>query len=247
MRAVRRTPPPVSSPPPVPPESRTSGWFRAAIALALLALAGLAALNVWLYGERTRYEAETARLRESMTALERARADAIVASEEDKLRVALELLRRQARVEDALHLSVSLDSGAMYLEREGALLREMPVEIGPERQVGTPPDTVRLAAPRGVRTIARILDDTATWTVPAWVYESRGLAPEPNGARATAQAGALGPAAILLDGGTIIYALPERGPLADSAWVMPGAIRARAADLRAIAPNLAPGMRVYFY
>ena len=48
-----------------------------------------------------------------------------------------------------LHLSVSVDSGTMFLEREGAVLREMPVRVGREQLAGTAPDTVRVAAPRG--------------------------------------------------------------------------------------------------
>jgi hypothetical protein len=59
--------------------------------------------------------------------------------------------------------------------------------------------------------------------------------------------GALGSIALLLDGGTVVYALPAAGPLNDSTFVLPGAIRARREDLAAIAPSLTPGMRVYFY
>jgi hypothetical protein len=45
----------------------------------------------------------------------------------------------------------------------------------------------------------------------------------------------------------VIYALPDSGILADSSFVLPGAIRVSRADLRALAPNIAPGMSVYFY
>ena len=54
-------------------------------------------------------------------------------------------------------------------------------------------------------------------------------------------------AAIRLDGGTVIYTLPSVGPLNDSNYVLPGAIRVRASDLKAIVPNLRPGVAVYFY
>jgi hypothetical protein len=53
--------------------------------------------------------------------------------------------------------------------------------------------------------------------------------------------------AILLEGGTVIYSLPEKGPLADPAYVLPGAIRARAEDLQAVVPNVTRGTAVYFY
>ena len=88
----------------------------------------------------------------------------------------VELFKRQAKVDPSLHLSVSLDSSVMYLEREGALLREMPITVGPERRVGTPPDTVHIAAPRGKRTVEAVLGESDAWEVPAWVYADRGLA-----------------------------------------------------------------------
>ena len=216
---------------------------RGVIVVLVLSLAGLLAIDAWLIATARRYRAEVTRLRASMTALERERTDAIVAADAHTLRTAVELIRRQARLEPELHLAVSLDSGAMYLEREGALLRAMPVEIGPERRIGAAPDTIRLAAPRGVRTVAAILGDSSRWPVPDWVYLDRGL-PVPAERGVT---GALGAVALVLDGGTIVYTLPAEGPLADSGYVLPGAIRARADDLRAVRPNLREGMRVYLH
>ena len=230
-------------------ERRRARWadFRRShpglIATGLVAVIAFAAMDAWIIAKRARYRKEIERLRSSRTQLERNRTDEILSQEENKLRVAVALLRRQARMEGGLHLAVSVDSSAMYLEREGALLREMPVQIGPERRVGTPPDTVRLAPPRGVRTIARVLGGQDAWEVPPWVYADRGLsAPAERLVR-----GALGPAAILLEGGTIVYSMPSAGPLNDSAYVLPGAVRARAEDLLAILPNLSAGTRVYFY
>ena len=211
----------------------------ASTAVLLSLLAG----DALLIRRRERYEREIERLRESMTTLERDRSSQIVAHERNKVRVAIEMLRRQARGAQELHLSVTLDSGTMYLERDGAVLREMPIHIGPERQIGTAPDTVRLATPRGERTIAEILTENAVWEVPSWVYVDRGIA-EPE---MRSIPSALGPVAILMEGGTLIYSLPSVGPLADSAYVLPGAIRARAEDLRAILPSLKSGQRVYFY
>ena len=217
----------------------------ALVASCIVVLIIMAACDAVVVVQQRRYDAEIGRLRGAMSQLERDRADAIVAGERNKLLVAIELVRRQARIEPALHLSVALDSGAMYLEREGALLRSMPVQIGPERSIGVAPDTVRLAAPRGVRTIAAVLSDTTPWEIPTWVYVDRGIAPPSD--RERTFPGALGATAIVLDGGTIIYSLPREGPLGDSTYVMPGAVRARPEDLRAIVPNLSAGMRVYFY
>ena len=217
----------------------------AVVAISIIVLLTMGACDAFMAAKRRRYETEITRLRASMSQIERERTDALVAGERNKLRVAIELVRRQARIEPALHLSIALDSSAMFLEREGALLRSMPVQIGPERRVGIAPDTVILAAPRGVRTVAAVISDSTAWEIPEWVYADRGLAVPPAAARTFA--GALGTAAVLLDGGTIIYSLPTAGPLSDSTYVMPGAVRARTEDLRAIAPALGSGMRVYFY
>ena len=112
-----------------------------------------------------------------------------------------------------------------------------------ERRIGTPPDTLHMAAPRGARTVERVIGADEAWEVPSWVYTDRGL---PTPTEHTLK-GALGPAAVVLNGGALIYAMPSVGPLNDSTYVMPGSIRARAADLKAIVPNLKPGMTVYFY
>jgi hypothetical protein len=225
----------------VSPRRRAGAAFW--LAVSALAVVVLVAANIAVMARRRASAAEIERLRSAMTAVERARADQIVGREQHTLRIALELLRRQAQLEQTLHLSVTVDSARMYLEREGALLRDMPVQIGPERRVGIPPDTVRLAAPRGVRTVVAVLSDADEWSVPDWVYMDRGI-PLDSARRVR---GALGPVAILLDGGTIVYSMPQVGPLNDSSYVLPGAVRARPADLAAILPNLQAGMRVYFY
>lgn len=230
-------------------ERRRPGWreFRRSypgiLVTMAIALLGFLVIDAWLIRKRLRYKNEIERLRHEMTGLERNRTDAILARDENRLRLALELIRRQSRIDKELHLSVTVDSGVMFLEREGAHLREMPIQIGPEKTVGASPDTVRMVAPRGARTIERIVDEEGSWEVPAWVYADRGLQP---GAERTIK-GALGPAAVVLSGGTVIYSMPSVGPLNDSSYVLPGGIRARAADLKAILPNLKNGMTVYFY
>jgi len=203
----------------------------------------LIALDVWLVRKRERYIEEDARLRDGMSGLQRQQADAILSNEQNKVRMMIELVRRQAQIDKQLHLAVPVDSGVMYLEQDGALLREMPVQVGPERRVGTPPDTVYMVAPRGTRTVERILAGSDAWEIPAWVYTDRGIAVPTD----RALKGALGPAAIVLVGGTVIYSLPSVGPLNDSTYVLPGSIRTRSADIQAIAANLKAGMTVYFY
>ncbi|MGQ0712278.1 MAG: hypothetical protein ACT4PJ_00960 [Gemmatimonadaceae bacterium] len=214
--------------------------FLAAVAIVVL---GVLAIDGYLIYKRTKYRAEIQRLRAGMSEFEIRRADAVLASEEKQLEVMVALIRRQARVDKEIHLSIAVDSAVIALEREGAVLRDMRVEIGPEKTVGTTPDTVRMTVPRGTRSVQRLLTAADGWEVPVWVYTDRGL-PVP---RNRVVKGALGPAAIVLEGGTVLYSMPTAGPLNDSSYVMPGAVRARPEDLQAITPNLARGTKVYFF
>jgi len=246
----QQTPERFTSPPrPQFPERRRPQWreflraYPGILATMGFSLCLLVAMDVWLVKKRERYVEEDARLRESMSGLQRQQADAILSNEQNKVRMMIELVKRQAQVDKQLHLAVPVDSGVMYLEQDGALLREMPVQVGPERRVGTPPDTVFMAAPRGTRTVERILSVDDAWEVPAWVYTDRGVAVPTD----RTLKGALGPAAVVLVGGTVIYSMPSVGPLNDSSYVLPGGVRTRAADLQAIAANLKAGMTVYFY
>ena len=233
-----------------PTDRRRPTWqeFRQAypgilttMGVALLVMVGA---DMWLIYKRVHYEQEIARLRGGMTAFERQKADMLLEADERRFGVMLELIRRQSLGDKALHLSVSVDSGVMYLQREGARLREMAVQVGPEKTIGSAPDTVRLGTPRGVRTVERVLSEDDGWDVPEWVYTDRGL---PSSSPDRGVKGALGPVAIVLNGGTVIYSTPSAGPLNDPAYVMPGSVRARTEDLKAVAPNLKPGMSVYFY
>jgi hypothetical protein len=205
--------------------------------VALVAIDGVLAFKRWQYGR------ETARLRAQMTDVERRRADAILESRENRVQLMMALARRDAVGEKGLNLAVSAEKGAMYLQREGAQLREMPVKIGPEATVGTAPDQVRLAPPLGKRVVVKVVDASYAWEVPTWVWIQRGQAPPPE----RRVEGALGPVALFLDGGAIVYSRPDTGPLADAAYVLPGAVRAEPADLEAIRENLTPGMPAYFY
>ena len=139
--------------------------------------------------ERVQYGRELARMRASMTEIERRRVEAIAASEENRLAIAAELVRRQALGDTELHLAVDTEGGLLYLERQGARLREMRVRLGPEAAVGTPPTS--WSSPR------RWASDRwrGWWTARTagrcrmWVYVDRGL-PVPGDRRIP---GALGP------------------------------------------------------
>lgn len=201
-----------------------------------------AGVNVVLGARYLRYREETSRLRSGMTKAQRERADAVVAAERHRVRVELELIRRQARVDRQLHLAVNVDSSRMILERDGIVLREMTVRLGPERFRGGGDSTVSVQA-LGQRTVERVLSPADSWEVPRLVFEDRGLEiPERRKIR-----GALGRNAILLSEGMVMYAVPESGPLADAAYVLPGSVQVAAEDLKALAASIRPGMAVYFY
>jgi hypothetical protein len=127
-----------------------------------IALAAMVVVDAWLVLKRVKYNHDVAQLRAHMTEAERERTDAIVQSEQNKLRIAIELAKRQAKFDKRLHLNVSIDSSRMYLTREGALLREMPVQFGPERTASESSDARPAAVPRGERTIADLSDTKIT-------------------------------------------------------------------------------------
>lgn len=155
-------------------------------------------------------------------------------------RVVSERLRGAARATPGLALAVSLDSASVTMLRDGLPLRRMVAAFGrPDARI---PDAPALA--RGSWTVDTVLGPKDPWDAPAWAFTARGLAvPAVRAVR-----GGLGPVGVLLDdGGPMVYATPSSGPLADSAWVAPNAIRLSTADLRLMKPNLAPGTPVFVY
>src|SRR5687768_12768942 len=128
-------------------ERRRPGWreFRHAypgiLATMSIALVLMLAVSGWLLYKRIGYQSEIDRLRSGMTEAERQRTDMLMSSTKNRFQVMLELIRRQALGDQELHLAVTVDSSIMRLQREGALLRDMPVSVGPEKVVGTAPDT----------------------------------------------------------------------------------------------------------
>jgi hypothetical protein len=228
------------------PDSRWRELWKAYPRIVRGMLVGIAVLlltDLVLAGKSLQYGWELSRMRASMTETESRRVDAIAESEENRLAIAVELARREALGDAELHLAVDIEKGLLYLERQGARLREMPVRLGPEATVGTPPDVVLLVPPLGKRLVARVVDDSYRWAVPEWVYVDRGW-PVPEDRRIL---GALGPLAIFLDSGAVLYSRPAVGPLNDVNYVLPGSVRMEAPDFAAIRENLQPGVAVYFH
>lgn len=199
-------------------DRRRGNWrdFRQAypgfVFTLILALLAILTLDGFLVYKRRAYTAEVNRLRGAMTEAERARTDAIVQAEQDKARIAIELAKRQAKMEKTLHLGVALDSGRIYLGREGAVLREMAALFGPEVGVTPGSDSLPVVIPRGQRAVVR-LDENK----------------------------------IVLEGGSAIEAASTDVASADTSPIPAGNVRIGLTDMKAIRPNLSPGMRVYFY
>lgn len=214
---------------------------RGRIAILVIVLLAIA-VNLVLGARYLRYREEASRLRAGMTRSQRERADAVVAAERHRMRVEFELIRRRARSDRQLHLAINVDSGRMILERDGIVLREMPVRLGPERFRGGGDSTISVQA-LGQRTVERLLSARDAWEVPRVVFQDRGLAVPPR----RRIRGALGGDAILLSEGTVVYSVPESGPLSDSSYVLPGSVQVAAEDLKALAASIRPGMPVYFY
>ena len=148
-------------------DRRREGWgaFREAYPTFLKIIAVvflfLVAGDMWLFYRRNAYGQEISQLRAQMTAAERKKSDLAVESEQDKVRVGIELAKRQAHFDPRLHLSIAVDSGVMYLERDGALLRVMRVSLAPAQVPGFKTkngDTTAVTLPRGQRTIQQVID-----------------------------------------------------------------------------------------
>jgi hypothetical protein len=149
------------------------------------AIWGVAALlllaNGWLLAQRVLDGRESSRLRSQLTNVERERIDAALRADSNRTQVLVELARRQARIDNGLHLSVALDSGIVHLEQEGAVLLTLRAELGPEGWTHTNPrDSVRLAAPRGDRTIEDIAGDTLVMLSGGTVFYADGSTGTPR-------------------------------------------------------------------
>ncbi len=151
-------------------DRRREGWhgFREAYPTFLKVIAVvflfLVAGDMWLFYRRDAYGQEIARLRSGMTDAERKKSDIAVQQEQDKVRLAIELAKRQAHFDPRLHLSIAVDSGVMYLERDGALLRVMRVALAPAKVPGFKTktgDTTTMILPRGQRTVQQVIDGDA--------------------------------------------------------------------------------------
>ena len=135
------------------------------------------------------------------------------------------------------------DSSYVALVRGGVRMRVMKADVGVRRRVGVPPETLVVAPPKGLQIVSRRLGSKDRYEPPQWVWADRSQPmPADRGS-----VGWLGDYSVVTADGALLYAQPAAGPLADSSYVMPGAIRLASRDLAAIRESLTVGTRIYFY
>lgn len=218
-------------------------FFWGTLLVAGLLVAGAAAVGMRV----PRYRAEMEHFNSQLTAAQRATRDSLLQHQEKRTRLAIAVLRRDLRIrsleQKKRHLAIVLDDSVLELRMGRATLRRARLTIGPDSTVRAPDGrTWRLIRPVGERKIAE-RQSSPTYTVPEWVYVSRGQPVPAESARRVP--GGLGAYVIRLDDGTEIYSRPTAGPLAET--VKPGAFMANARDLAAIFDAVDEDTPVYIY
>lgn len=218
-------------------------FFWGTLLVAALLLAGAAAIGTRV----PKYRAEMEHFNSQLTAAQRATRDSLLQQQQQRTQLAIAVLRRDMRIrsleQKKRHLAIVLEDSVLELRMGRATLRRARLTIGADSTVRAPDGrTWRLIRPVGERKIAE-RQNTPTYTIPEWVYVSRGQPVPPENERKVR--GGLGTYVIRLDDGTEIYSQPSAGPLAET--VKPGAFMARARDLAAIFDAVGEDTPVYIY
>lgn len=108
----------------------------------------------------TQYRNEIAALRAGMSGIDKVKADLALASDARRLQVMMALAVRQARTDGGLHMSVSVDSGLLHLEQQGAILRTASVQVGADGWQAVEGDSIPIASPLGIRRVEEVRGDT---------------------------------------------------------------------------------------
>ena len=213
-----------------------------------LAVAGLFVVAAAVVASRVpRYRAETQQFNAQLTTAQRATRDSLLQHQQKRTQLAVAVLRRDMRIRSLensqRHLAIVLEDSMLELRQGRATLRRARLAIGPDSTIRAPDGrTWRLVRPVGERKIAD-KQRSPTYTVPEWVYVSRG---EPVPAESERRvAGGLGTYVLRLDDGTEIYSQPDGGPLAET--VKPAGFMAQARDLAAIFDAVSEDTPVYIY
>lgn len=220
----------------------------------LLLMGGLLGAAAVIARRVPEYQREAALLNQRMTAAERATRDRLMHAETKRSELAIGLLRRELRIkamqQKGVHLAISLEDSTLYLMHGRVPMRQARLQIGGDSVIRADDGrTWRLVRPVGERRLARRLYNS-TYTVPEWVYVSRGLPIPPDSNRKIKDG--LGVYVIELNDGTEIYSIPRRGPLAargDSvpAQPKPASFMAEEKDLGAIIDAVSKDTPVFIY
>ncbi|HEX8431304.1 MAG TPA: L,D-transpeptidase [Longimicrobium sp.] len=218
-------------------------FFWGTLLLAALFLGGAAAVA----SRVPRYQSEAAELASRMSAAERATRDSVLMHKEKRTQLSVAILRRDVRIRALTnkkqHLALSIEDSVLELRHGPATLRRARVTIGADSTVRAPDGrTWRFVRAVGERRLAD-KEVSPVYTVPEWVYVSRGEPVPPEAQRQVA--GGLGRYVMRLDDGTEIYSRPAEGPLAGT--VKPASFMANPTDLAAIFDAVSVETPVYIY
>lgn len=194
-----------------------------------------------------RYRSEAQALNQRMTEAERATRDRILQSKAKRSDLAVALLERDIRIrqlqEKGIHLAIDTEESTLALMHGTRALRKVKVAMGPDSTVRAPDGRQwRFVRALGQRRLAD-KQVSPTYTVPEWVYVSRGEPVPPPDARKVE--GGLGRYVLKLDDGTEIYSEPQKGPLKGQA--KPASFMVKTRDLAAMFDALREDTPVYIF
>ena len=214
------------------------------VVVLLFILAGAAAVAVRV----PQYRREAAEIDRRMSEEEKATRDEILEAQQARTELGIALLQRELRLkaleEKGLHLAINTEDSTLTLRHGPAALRQAKVQIGGDSIIRAPSgQTWRFVGALGERHVQE-KDVGASYTIPEWVYISRGQPVPPEGDRTVD--GGLGRYVLRLDDGTEIYSRPREGPFAEG--VKPAAFVVESeSDLRAIFDAIGKDTPVYIY
>lgn len=217
-------------------------WGTTLVIVFLLGAAAMVAVRV------PQYRSEAAEIDRRMSEEERATRDELLQARTQRTELGIALLQRELRLkaleEKRLHLAISIEDSVLALRHGPATLRQVHVDIGGDSVINAPNgQTWRFVSALGERHVSE-KDVGGTYTIPEWVYLSRGQPVPPESERRIE--GGLGRYVLRLDDGTEIYTRPREGPFAEG--VKPASfVVEEESDLRAIFDAIGKDTPVYIY
>jgi hypothetical protein len=219
-------------------------FFWGVVVVALLLVSATAVVGMRI----PEYRQAAAEIDSALSEAERETRDRILNSQARRSELAVALLQRELRLkaleERSIHLALSIEDSMLYFRHGPATLRQVRVEIGPDSTIQAADGrSWRLVRALGERHLAA-KETNPTYTIPEWVYVSRGEPIPPEEERQVE--GGIGRYVLRLDDGTEIHTRPARGPFAEG--VKPaGFLVESERDTRAIFDALRVDTPVYIY